>query len=118
MDITKYIPIGKENAVTTAQLKDLTGLTERQIRREINIARINGAVILSDLKTGYWLPDLNNPTATIKQLEHLLGYTNSHILNRYAAMKSAKDLHTKLLQRNQTKLKEQPSNAENNNQKT
>ena len=106
MDITKYIPIGKENAITTKELMNITGMTMRKLRQAINDARISGAVILTDLKTGYWLPDLNNSN-TVNEIEHYLKINYLHNQNRNKTIKSAVDLYRELQQKNQMKLKEQ-----------
>lgn len=45
--ITDYIPIGKENAVTRAHLRAVTGLPDRKIREEIEQARRKGAIIIN-----------------------------------------------------------------------
>lgn len=48
MSVTDYIREGKENAVTREQLKALTGLSDRKVRKEIEIARKRGEIILND----------------------------------------------------------------------
>ena len=48
MDIFKYIPYGKENAVTRAQLCSMTGLPDRQNRKLIELAQRRGCIILND----------------------------------------------------------------------
>lgn len=48
MDIFKYIPHGKENAVTRAQLCRMTGLPDRQNRKLIELAQRRGCIILND----------------------------------------------------------------------
>lgn len=45
--ITDYIPTGKENAVTRAYLRVVTGLPDRKIREEIEQARRKGAIIIN-----------------------------------------------------------------------
>ena len=54
--ILQYIPTGRENAVSRADLVELTGLRDRQVRREIEEARRAGAVIIND-GGGYYLTD-------------------------------------------------------------
>lgn len=45
--ITEYIPEGRANAVTRAQLHERTGLPDRKIREEIERARREGAIIIN-----------------------------------------------------------------------
>ena len=55
MDITAFIPRGKENAISRDELMVATGLPDRQIRNLIHEARRN-ALILSLSEGGYYLP--------------------------------------------------------------
>lgn len=58
MDILDYIPIGKENAVTRAQLCAYTGLSDRTVRQLIEIARIEGAIIINQQDgKGYFISE-------------------------------------------------------------
>lgn len=55
--ITNLILEGKDNAVTRAQLCAITGMTDRQVRREIEEARHAGAIIANDQDgKGYYVP--------------------------------------------------------------
>ncbi len=117
MDIVKYIPIGKENAITTKELMSATGIPMRKLRQLIYNARVEGAVILTDLKTGYWLPDLSKPEKTIQELKHFKRLNVSNISNRYQTIESAQYLLTELEQKSQLKLEELPTNAEKEKQK-
>ena len=47
---------GSENGMTLAELVQLTGEDERSIRRRIQTERKAGKLILSDCKSGYFLP--------------------------------------------------------------
>ena len=47
---------GRENGMTLAELVQLTGEDERSIRRRIQTERKAGKLILSDCKSGYFLP--------------------------------------------------------------
>ena len=61
MDIVKYIPRGKENAVTRMALRLVTGLSDRKVRQEIEEARAEGAIICNDQDgKGYYLPENND----------------------------------------------------------
>lgn len=47
---------GSENGVTLTELVQLIGEDERSIRRRIQLERKAGKLILSDCKSGYFLP--------------------------------------------------------------
>lgn len=47
IDILNYIPYGHENAVTRAELCERTGLSDRLVRRHIEVARIEGHPIIN-----------------------------------------------------------------------
>lgn len=61
MGIERYIPFGRENAVTRAQLCTLTGLPDRKVRKEIEQARRSGFIIINqqDGKGYYQTDDLD-----------------------------------------------------------
>lgn len=48
MDITNYIPYGKNNAVTRQKLCEITGLTDRKVRELIEKARHEGYIIINN----------------------------------------------------------------------
>lgn len=87
MDITRYIPTGKKNAISTKDLMKATKRTQREIGRLVRNARCNGDVILSDSKGGYWLPDYSEADID-KQLTAFIRYMDSK--NTYSAVSSAK----------------------------
>ena len=45
--IKNFIPIGRENAVTRARLREITGFPDRKVRKEIEQARRKGAIIIN-----------------------------------------------------------------------
>lgn len=55
MDITKYIPEGKENAVHLQELANAMQMQPQTIKQIVQYERRNGVVICSD-KNGYWIP--------------------------------------------------------------
>lgn len=55
IDITHYLRQGKDHAVSRTELAILTGLTDRAVRRAIEDARINGALIISTRNGGYYI---------------------------------------------------------------
>jgi hypothetical protein len=67
MNIVDLIPTGKANAITRAQLCALTGLRDRAVRKLIEIARIEGAIILNAQDgAGYYISD--NPIDIRRQI--------------------------------------------------
>lgn len=67
MNIVDLIPTGKANAVTRAQLCALTGLSDRNVRRLIEIARIEGEIIINAQDgAGYYVSD--NPEDIRRQM--------------------------------------------------
>ena len=56
MDIVDYIPFGRENAVTRAQLRIVTGLNDRQIREQISQARRDTVILNMQDGNGYYRP--------------------------------------------------------------
>lgn len=58
MNIVDYISPGKQNAVTREQLRMLSGLPDRDVRRRIEEARKDGAPIVNDQDgAGYYLSE-------------------------------------------------------------
>lgn len=87
MNITTFIPTGKENAISTKDLMKAAKRTKREIGRLVRNARCNGDVILSDSKGGYWLPDYGEADIA-NQLAAFIRYMESK--NTYSAVMSAK----------------------------
>ena len=48
MKIENFIPEGKENAITRPELARVLGMTDRAVRKEIELARDRGALICND----------------------------------------------------------------------
>jgi len=62
MNIADYIPEGRENAVSRAELARLTGMPDRNIRDAIKAANRaltakNKAILSTSGKSGYWISD-------------------------------------------------------------
>lgn len=56
MEVLKYIPEGRENAISREMLCKVTGMPDRAVRREIRRLRDKGEPILTDTeKGGYWM---------------------------------------------------------------
>ena len=56
MDIVDYIPFGRENAVTRAQLRSRTGIDDRAIRDMIATARRDTVILNMQDGKGYFRP--------------------------------------------------------------
>lgn len=55
MNILDFIPFGKGNAISREMLVELTGMTDRGIRKAIQVLREDGEIILSSSHgKGYW----------------------------------------------------------------
>ena len=54
--ILEYLSKGKENAVSTPMLCDMTGLDVRGLRAAVARERLAGEIILSSSRGGYYIP--------------------------------------------------------------
>lgn len=71
MKITDYIPVGRKNAVTRRRLRQLTGLSDRMLRLEIQRARRTHIILnLSDGR-GYYQPDLEIPSERAEIIDYV-----------------------------------------------
>lgn len=58
MNIIDYIPYGRENAVSRQELVMRTGMSDRAVRKAIQLLREDGEIILSSSHgKGYWRSD-------------------------------------------------------------
>lgn len=66
MQLYNLLPIGETNRVTSAELQGLTGLSYRQLRREIRKLRLDGLPICSTCcpPGGYWRAENETELAT------------------------------------------------------
>lgn len=88
MDIVKFIPHGKKNAVGGKELKQVTGLDERTVKQQIANARLKGAVICSILdgnKGGYFIPETPEEAVEYVRTEQC------RIASARAALRSAEE---------------------------
>lgn len=69
--IESLLPVGQENAITTAELLRLTDCgSVRELRRQVELERNAGAVICSGSRKGYWRPkDRQEAMSFIKTME-------------------------------------------------
>lgn len=69
INITDFIPFGRQNAVTRRRLAELTGLSDRNIRQMIEKARADGAVIINlQDGRGYFQSDNKNDIVAQKNM--------------------------------------------------
>lgn len=87
LDILQYIPHGRENAVTRAELCRLTKMPDRCVRMEIEKLRRKGNPILSSSSAkGYWISDdITEIQAFLKEFDHRISTQNKNMaeLRRY-----------------------------------
>jgi len=57
LDILKYIPKGKENAISTLELMNMLNCSMREVRLVIAKLRSQGHVICSSSRGGYYFPE-------------------------------------------------------------
>lgn len=76
MNLLNFIPYGKENAVSRAELQRLTGWPDRTIRAEIKrvnaeIEKLNEAILSSSGGRGYWrTSDLSEMKSYLRESDH------------------------------------------------
>lgn len=56
MNISDYIPFGKDNAISRKKLEKVTGLSDRDIREEIAMTRRNTVILNLSNGQGYFQP--------------------------------------------------------------
>lgn len=54
--IANLLLVGQENALPAKYLVSITGLSNRAVRKQIEVERRQGVPILADNQTGYYLP--------------------------------------------------------------
>lgn len=57
INITHYIPEGRDNKISRASLSICTGLPDRSVRRLISEAREQGIPIVGDPEGGYYMAE-------------------------------------------------------------
>lgn len=66
MQITDFIPVGHENGVTAAQISSITGISQRQVREMIAIARHETIILNMQDGEGYFIPDEGEEGLTLQ----------------------------------------------------
>lgn len=89
MSLLELIPRGRENAVTAKFLMQMTGLSDRAVRKEIQDINESGTVMICrEHKKGYYIP------ATEREAESYIRYSQSYLITlarKDRAMKRARD---------------------------
>lgn len=66
-DIETYIPYGRENAISRKRLAQATGLSDREIREAIALARRNTVILNLSDGNGYFRPIPGEEDNLVKQ---------------------------------------------------
>lgn len=83
--IESLLPVGKENAVTTAELVKRSGCSSaRELQQKIAYERNHGAVICSGSGKGYWKPKNR------QEIVEFCRTMDARARNTFAATRSAK----------------------------
>jgi biotin operon repressor len=92
--ILDSIGVGEDNATHSKRLIDISGLTERELRKVIEQLRRSGTVIISSNK-GYYLPE------TVDELQHYINKESKRAKSIFYTLKTAKVLEKTMLNRSQ-----------------
>ena len=97
--VYELLPTGKNNAVKKETLCAKLGINARTLRKYIMLERQNGAVILSNAKTGgYYIP------STPEELDEFVQMQKSQIFSRFRSIKSAQEFKKKLAEQQSGQL--------------
>lgn len=87
MDILKYIPIGMENAVERPFLCQMTGLSDRDMRKEIARVRREHPILNTQEGNGYYQPSLKDK----EEVKRYINQESKRAKSIFYALKGAKD---------------------------
>ena len=65
INITDYIPKGKDNKISRESLSLCTGMSDREVRRHISKARAEGNPIVGDPEGGYYMAETDEDISTL-----------------------------------------------------
>lgn len=68
MNIVDFIPYGQQNAISRQQLRNVTGLSDREMRKAIEHARQEHAILNAQDGSGYFRPSLNEKPLVVRWL--------------------------------------------------
>ena len=83
INIADLIPQGKGNAITRQQLVKITGLTDREVRKEISLARFNEPILSTE--KGYYKPD------TWVEVERWIAQEQARAKSIFRSMRGARE---------------------------
>lgn len=86
--IIDYIPYGHDNGISVSELCRRTGLTNREVRKEIHEARKENPVINLQDGKGYFRPDYDEDSLVAQWITQ----ETSRFVNTIVAVKSARRL--------------------------
>lgn len=82
----KILPVGKENAVSTAELSVIMGFGDsRSLQADIARSRNAGQIILSSTSGGYYLPGND------EEIQEFIAVLRARAINTFRALKSARE---------------------------
>lgn len=85
-DYTKFLPIGKENAISSTDLCVLMGFESvRALQNDIAKSRNAGQIILSSTTGGYYLPKDDT------EVQEFVEVLRARAINTFKAIKSARE---------------------------
>lgn len=87
--IFDLLPTGEQNAVSRRELMAITGLTDRQLRKQIATERRAGALILSSpdrYNGGYFRHEVGNAA----ELRRFINFMSSHGRATFVVLKAAR----------------------------
>lgn len=91
INITDYIPIGHENAISRRDLARMTGLGDRQMRHCIKMARRETPILNLQDGAGYFRPDTADETDKVL-LRAFLKQEESRAKSTFWSLKAARDV--------------------------
>lgn len=90
INILDYIPKGKENAISRAKLRYLTGLTDSKMRTLIREARHETPIINLQDGKGYYVP------TEIEEVDRFIAQEEKRAKSIFANLRSAKEYRKKI----------------------
>ena len=88
MEIINYIPHGKENAVSRFQLVQMTGMSDRKVRKEISRIREEHVILSMENGSGYYQPTADD----YPELRKYLNREESRAKSVFASLRKARAL--------------------------
>ncbi len=93
--LLEIIPVGEENAISRRELMRITGLSDRELRRQIEMERREGALILSSTASnsgGYF----RNTPGDAVELRRFINSMSQRGKSTFAVLKEARKVLAEL----------------------